>query len=144
MAEKYYVTGGLYKDTSFSEFAEGQHRMRVGPFDTYDEAKAVWRGKAMETVDEAYVRFSIELEEPQEFWVVGGSYTETDFKTPKSGEEEHIGPFETEGPTIERLHAEIAAAGHRLSGKHHEVYLSDIRRAAPENWRTILRQPFSP
>ncbi len=56
----------------------------------------------------------------------------------------HIGPFEDEGPTIARLHAEIEAAGHRLSGKHHEVYLSDIRRAAPEKWRTILRQPFSP
>ena len=55
----------------------------------------------------------------------------------------HIGPFETEGPTIERLHAEIAAAGHRFSGKHHEVYLSDIRRAAPDKWRTILRQPYS-
>lgn len=56
----------------------------------------------------------------------------------------HIGPFEDEGPTIARLHAEIEAAGHKLSGKHHEVYLSDIRRAAPKNWRTILRQPYSP
>ena len=55
----------------------------------------------------------------------------------------HIGPFEDEGPTIERLHEEIAAAGHQLSGKHHEVYLSDIRRAAPEKWRTILRQPYT-
>lgn len=55
----------------------------------------------------------------------------------------HIGPFEAEGPTIERLHTEIGAAGHRLSGKHHEVYLSDIRRAAPEKWRTILRQPYT-
>ncbi|MBL1438303.1 MAG: GyrI-like domain-containing protein [Rhodobacteraceae bacterium] len=56
----------------------------------------------------------------------------------------HIGPFKNEGPTIARLHAEIEAAGHSLSGKHHEVYLSDIHRAAPKNWRTILRQPYSP
>ncbi len=55
----------------------------------------------------------------------------------------HIGPFEEEGPTIEHLHAEIEAAGHQLSGKHHEVYLSDIRRAAPKKWRTILRQPYT-
>ncbi len=55
----------------------------------------------------------------------------------------HIGPFEDEGPTIARLHQEIKAAGGRLSGRHHEVYLSDIRRAAPEKWRTILRQPFT-
>ena len=56
----------------------------------------------------------------------------------------HIGPFEDEGPSIARLHNEIEAAGHQLSGKHHEVYLSDIHRTAPEKWRTILRQPFSP
>ncbi|NOR63519.1 MAG: hypothetical protein GQ535_13620 [Rhodobacteraceae bacterium] len=55
----------------------------------------------------------------------------------------HIGPFEAEGPTIARVHAEIGAAGHSLSGKHHEVYLSDIRRAAPAKWRTILRQPYT-
>ncbi len=55
----------------------------------------------------------------------------------------HIGPFETEGPTIERLHAEIALNGKERRGKHHEVYLSDIRRAAPAKWRTILRQPFT-
>ncbi|MBL4808127.1 MAG: GyrI-like domain-containing protein [Rhodobacteraceae bacterium] len=53
----------------------------------------------------------------------------------------HVGPFNTEGPTVEHLHAEIKAAGKSLRGKHHEIYLSDIRRAAPEKWRTILRQP---
>ena len=55
----------------------------------------------------------------------------------------HVGPFSNEGPTIERLHKEIEAAGKSLSGKHHEIYLTDIRRAAPEKWRTILRQPYS-
>lgn len=54
----------------------------------------------------------------------------------------HIGPFENEGPTIARLHEDIKTAGRTLTGKHHEIYLSDIRRAAPEKWRTILRQPF--
>lgn len=55
----------------------------------------------------------------------------------------HVGPFSEEGPTIEYLHGEIAAAGKTLRGKHHEIYLSDIRRAAPEKWRTILRQPVA-
>lgn len=55
----------------------------------------------------------------------------------------HVGPFSEEGPTIEHLHSEIAAAGKSLRGKHHEIYLSDIRRAAPEKWRTILRQPIA-
>ncbi len=52
----------------------------------------------------------------------------------------HIGPFSEEGPTIENLHQFIEAAGYQLSGKHHEIYLSDIRRAAPEKWKTIIRQ----
>ncbi len=56
----------------------------------------------------------------------------------------HIGPFSEEGPAIERLHASVIARGGALTGKHHEIYLSDIRRAAPEKWRTILRQPFVP
>ena len=55
----------------------------------------------------------------------------------------HVGPFSEEGPTIERLHAFIAQQGCRRVGKHHEIYLSDIRRAAPERWKTIVRQPVS-
>lgn len=53
----------------------------------------------------------------------------------------HIGPFSTERPTIERLHAFVFAHG-RLSGKHHEIYLGDIRRADPAKWKTIIRQPL--
>lgn len=54
----------------------------------------------------------------------------------------HVGPFSEEGPTIERLHAFIAERG-RLAGKHHEIYLSDVRRADPAKWRTIIRQPMA-
>src|SRR5687768_16279090 len=53
----------------------------------------------------------------------------------------HVGPFSEEGPTIERLHAFIAARS-GLAGKHHEIYLSDIRRADPARWKTIIRQPM--
>jgi hypothetical protein len=56
----------------------------------------------------------------------------------------HLGPFSEEPPTIERLHAEIAARGLRPVGKHHEIYLSDVSRTAPEKLRTILRQPVAP
>ena len=54
----------------------------------------------------------------------------------------HIGPFDDEGPTVERVHQYIADSGNALRGKHHEIYLSDIRRAAPKNWKTIIRQPM--
>jgi hypothetical protein len=53
----------------------------------------------------------------------------------------HRGPYADEGPTIQRLHEVIAAEGLDLVGKHHEIYLSDPRRTAPERMRTLIRQP---
>jgi len=53
----------------------------------------------------------------------------------------HVGPFSEEGPTIERLHEFIDMRTGR-TGKHHEIYLSDIRRADPKKWKTIIRQPM--
>lgn len=53
----------------------------------------------------------------------------------------HSGPFAEEGPNIARLHAFIHAQGLELSGKHHEIYLSDFRRTAPERLKTVIRQP---
>jgi hypothetical protein len=54
----------------------------------------------------------------------------------------HLGPYDAEGPVLERLHAFIADSGWQRSGKHHEIYLSDPRRVAPDKLRTILRQPI--
>ncbi len=53
----------------------------------------------------------------------------------------HIGPYSEEGPTLERLHQFAAENGYALSGKHHEIYFSDPRRAKPEKLKTLLRQP---
>lgn len=54
----------------------------------------------------------------------------------------HVGSFDDEAAVLERMHTDfIPANGLRLSGTHHEVYLSDARRVAPERMRTILRQP---
>jgi hypothetical protein len=55
----------------------------------------------------------------------------------------HVGPYAAEGPTIAALHAFIAQEGLRLRGKHHEIYLGDPRRAAPEKLKTIIRQPVA-
>lgn len=54
----------------------------------------------------------------------------------------HVGPYSEEGPTIRRLHEFIEESGYKPRGLHHEIYLSDPRRAAPERWRTIIRQPI--
>ena len=60
----------------------------------------------------------------------------------KVGQIMHIGPFSEEGPTVEKLHSFIKVSGSQRIGKHHEIYLTDIRRAAPEKWKTIIRQPM--
>ncbi len=55
----------------------------------------------------------------------------------------HIGPFSEEGPNIAKVHQFIEGYGCKLHGKHHEIYLSDIRRADPAKWKTVIRQPMS-
>lgn len=55
----------------------------------------------------------------------------------------HIGPFSAEWPNVQRVHDFITQSGHTMKGEHHEIYLSDQRRTAPEKLRTILRQPFA-
>jgi len=54
----------------------------------------------------------------------------------------HIGPYEAEGPTIARMHAFIDENGYESVGKHHEIYLGDPRKVAPEKLKTVLRQPI--
>jgi hypothetical protein len=54
----------------------------------------------------------------------------------------HRGPFADEAPTLARLHHEFMPEhGLEFNGDHHEIYLSDPRRTAPEKLRTVLRQP---
>lgn len=53
----------------------------------------------------------------------------------------YFGPYSDEGPTIQRIHGFIEEEGYQLSGKHHEIYLSDPRRTAPEKLKTVIRQP---
>ena len=54
----------------------------------------------------------------------------------------HIGSYAEEAPTIHRMHHEfLPREGLTENGKHHEIYLSDTRRGAPEKLRTVLRQP---
>ncbi|SRR5579883_1727233 len=53
----------------------------------------------------------------------------------------HVGPYATEGTTIEKLHHFATDHGYELTGKHHEIYMGDPRRTKPANLKTILRQP---
>jgi hypothetical protein len=66
------------------------------------------------------------------------------FREGRAAQVMHIGPYAAEGPTIQSLHAFIAENGYERAGKHHEIYLRDPRRSAPEKMRTIVRQPVTP
>jgi hypothetical protein len=55
----------------------------------------------------------------------------------------HLGPYATERPTIERLHAAITEAGLHPRGHHHEIYLGDPQRSEPQRLKTILRHAVS-
>jgi len=58
----------------------------------------------------------------------------------------YIGPYAEEGPTIHALHDFIREQGCTFNGlkqKHHEIYLSDMRKTAPSKLKTIIRQAFS-
>jgi len=66
-----------------------------------------------------------------------------DFQEGKAVQIMHIGPYgEAEAPAVRKLHDFIENKGYKLSGKHHEIYISDMRRTKPEKLKTIIRQPF--
>ena len=69
------------------------------------------------------------------------------FREGQSAQIMYIGPFSAEGPTIERIHEFIKTRGFIFDGvkqKHHEIYLSDPRKTAPDKLKTIIRQPVQP
>ena len=56
----------------------------------------------------------------------------------------HTGSYDDETPTLHKLHHEFMPAnGLVFNGRHHEIYLSDPRRVAPEKLKTVLRQPVA-
>jgi hypothetical protein len=68
------------------------------------------------------------------------------FTEGRAGQILHVGPYSAEAPTISVLHTFLATQGYHFDGmrqKHHEIYLGDPRRAAPEKLRTIIRQPVA-
>ncbi len=56
----------------------------------------------------------------------------------------YVGPYNDMGPSVAELNVFAAAEGYQPHGRHHDIYLSDPRRTAPEKLKTILRQPVAP
>jgi hypothetical protein len=55
----------------------------------------------------------------------------------------HVGPYRDEKVTIDRLLAYLEENGYQVVGAHHEIYLSNPQRTAPERLKTIIRYPVS-
>ena len=62
----------------------------------------------------------------------------------RSAQVMHIGPYSTEPATVDRLHRFIRAQGLRPRGRHHEIYLGNPLRSAPDKLKTVLRHPVEP
>jgi len=58
----------------------------------------------------------------------------------------HIGPYDNEPATVARMNQYLAENGYKNDISairlHHEIYLSDARKVAPENWKTVIRHPI--
>jgi hypothetical protein len=95
--QQFFVVGGEYADTSFTEPAPGTELERRGPF-SEREAKAIWRELTGKTVDNALVRYFLKAAEDQNekiYWVVGGEYADSTFTKLAAGKQlEVFGPFE--------------------------------------------------
>lgn len=57
--QKYWVVGGLYSSTEFTELAPGAEDVRIGPFVSYAEAKSAWADLSWQAVDQCNARFVI-------------------------------------------------------------------------------------
>ena len=67
------------------------------------------------------------------------------YKEGKAAQIMHVGPYSEEGPTVQKVHDFVQKEGGKLDGlktKHHEIYLSDPRKANPATMKTVIRQPY--
>jgi hypothetical protein len=67
------------------------------------------------------------------------------YREGKAAQIMHIGPYSEEGPTVQKIHNFIKKESGKFDGhknKHHEIYLSDPRKANPATMKTVIRQPF--
>jgi hypothetical protein len=110
------------------------------------ERKDEWKWTAMimqpKNVTTEDFRFAVEQVKKKKNLVALPKVMFESFKEGQSAQIMYVGPFSAEGPTIIKIHAYIQNSGHTLSGKHHEIYLNNPAKTAPEKLKTILRQPM--
>jgi hypothetical protein len=133
-ASKDYKVGpleGLWWNTEQGELIQG---------------KGDWRWKAMMLQPSFVDREAVEnarrnAMKKKENNSLGKVILET-FKEGRSAQITHVGPWSAESENIAKVKTFIVNKGGTPSGRHHEIYMSDPRRVAPEKLKTVIRQPF--
>lgn len=117
----------------------------MADFSTDNKGRWLWTGMIMqpEWVTEAIVRAAIDDVRRKKNPAALDQLRFETFHEGLSAQIKYIGPFADEAPTIARMHDWISEQGYTIhgAGKHHEIYLSDPNKTAPEKWQTVLRQP---
>nr|WP_287154725.1 GyrI-like domain-containing protein [Candidatus Solincola tengchongensis] len=116
-----------------------------GEFDLSAKDRLCWRLMIMqpEAVDEGMFVEARERAAARKGNPILSSVSLRRFREGTSIQILHLGPYEREPDTVERLESFAAENGLRLSGKHHEIYLSDPRRTTPERLQTVIRYAVS-
>jgi hypothetical protein len=129
---QFWVVGGIYADTRFEKMAGGGAEERIGPFPTYEAAKAEWQHRAWSSVDDAHARYRIEEDDgthEARYWVVGGIYKDTHFTEAARGAEAWYGPFDTyEAAKVEWRRRAWATVDDALARYRIEKRVGDPRR----------------
>ena len=109
------------------------------------QKKAEWKWTLMimhpDVVSKKLFKSAVEQVEAKKGLPALGGLRFERFREGKSAQILYLGPYADEGPTITRMHAFIRESGYVPEGKHHEIYLGDPRRSAPEKLKTVIRQP---
>ena len=111
------------------------------------EDKESWKWTAMimqpELVTEEMIKKAMEDVESKKNPVSLSKVRFEKFSERLSAQIMHIGPYgAAEAPTVAKLHDFIEKSGYKIRDKHHEIYISDVRRTKPERLKTVIRQPI--
>lgn len=114
-----------------------------------ERAKAQWRWSMMiplpSPVSEEDVRQGLATAAAKKPALPLADVTAVDVEEGRCLQIMHVGSYDDEAATLARLHSEVMPAnGLTFNGHHHEIYLSDPRKVAPDKLRTVLRQPVRP
>ncbi len=115
------------------------------PFAASDRANWSWTSMILQPVcvTDGWFRKAKEMVKAKKELPLLDSARLEEFAEGLSAQILHVGPYSAEAPTIQRLHDFIREKGFMARGRHHEIYLGDPRRSAPERLRTIIRQPVT-